>query len=145
MSSMKTYKIIIVENDEDEQFFMKEGFDAAGLFNILAQVKNGDALLEWLEEWGGDAPDLVLSDLNMPGKNGYDVINEMKVHSKYGGTPVVIISTSSTQSIVDKCLAMGAADYLVKPDTFTEYVPFVKNLYRLIEEKQLLKQLNTGE
>lgn len=136
---MKKYKIIIVENDEDEQFFMKEGFDAAGLFDILVQVKNGDALLEWLEGPEASMPDLILSDLNMPGKNGYDVILEMKVHHKYAGTPVVIISTSSTQSIVDKCLAMGAADYLVKPDTFNEYVPFVKNLYRLIEEKQLVK------
>jgi CheY-like chemotaxis protein len=136
---MKKYKIIIVENDEDEQFFMKEGFDAAGLFDILAQVKNGDALLEWLDGSEARAPDLILSDLNMPGKNGYDVIQEMKKHPRYAGTPVVIISTSSTQSIVDKCLAMGAADYLVKPDTFNEYVPFVKNLYRLIEEKQLAK------
>ena len=136
---MKKYKIIIVENDEDEQFFMKEGFDAAGLFHILAQAKNGDDLLEWLEGPEAVAPDLILSDLNMPGKNGYDVIAEMKVHPRFGGTPVVIISTSSTQSIVDKCLALGAADYLVKPDTFNEYVPFVRNLYRLIEEKQLVK------
>jgi DNA-binding response OmpR family regulator len=144
MPTMKKYKIVIVENDEDEQFFMKEGFDAAGLFDILAQLKNGDALLEWLDSPDVQAPDLILSDLNMPGKNGYDVISEMKVHSKYAGTPVVIISTSSTQSIVDKCLGLGAADYLVKPDTFTEYVPFVKNLYRLIEEKQLIKKIKSG-
>lgn len=136
---MKKYKIIIVENDEDEQFFMKEGFDAAGLFDILAQVKNGNALLEWLGGEEATEPDLILSDLNMPGKNGYDVIIDMKAHPKFGGTPVVIISTSSTQSIVEKCLAMGAADYLVKPDTFNEYVPFVENLYRLIEKKQLVK------
>lgn len=136
---MKKYKVIIVENDEDEQFFMKEGFDAAGLFDILAQVKNGNALLEWLAGEEATAPDLILSDLNMPGKNGYDVIMDMKDHPKFGSTPVVIISTSSTQSIVEKCLALGAADYLVKPDTFNEYVPFVENLYRLIEEKQLVK------
>lgn len=136
---MKKYKVIIVENDEDEQFFMKEGFDAAGLFDILAQVKNGNTLLEWLAGEEAIAPDLILSDLNMPGKNGYDVIMDMKDHPRFGGTPVVIISTSSTQSIVEKCLALGAADYLVKPDTFNEYVPFVKNLYRLIEEKQLVR------
>lgn len=136
---MKKYKIIIVENDEDEQFFMKEGFAEAGLFLILAQLKNGDALLEWLDSEEAVAPDIILSDLNMPGKNGYDVINEMKDHSRFGPVPVVIISTSSTQSIVEKCLALGAADYLVKPDTFNDYVPFVQNLYRLIEQKQLVK------
>ena len=41
---MKQYKIIIVENDPDEQFFMKESFDTVDLFQILAQVKNGDDL-----------------------------------------------------------------------------------------------------
>ncbi|HWJ90446.1 MAG TPA: hypothetical protein VNR87_05005, partial [Flavisolibacter sp.] len=62
---MKKYKIIIVENDEDERFFMKEGFDASGMFEIIAQMINGDALLEWLEENPGTLPDVILSDLNM--------------------------------------------------------------------------------
>ena len=67
---MKKYKIIIVENDEDEQMFMKEGFDSAGLFDIVGQVKNGDTLFEWLDENKNALPDIILSDLNMPGKNG---------------------------------------------------------------------------
>ena len=41
---MRKYKIIIVENDEDEQMFMNEGFDDSGSFEILAQLKNGDML-----------------------------------------------------------------------------------------------------
>lgn len=136
---MKKYNIIIVENDEDEQLFMKEGFDATGLFNIVAQIKNGDALLEWLSDHQQSLPDIVLSDLNMPGKNGYDVINDMKNDPSYSHIPVIITSTSSTRTIIDKCLAFGAADYVVKPDTFVEYVPYVKNLYKRIEEKQLVK------
>lgn len=136
---MKKYNIIIVENDEDEQLFMKEGFDATGLFNIVAQIKNGDALLEWLSDHQQSLPDIVLSDLNMPGKNGYDVINDVKNDPSYSHIPVIITSTSSTRTIIDKCLAFGAADYVVKPDTFVEYVPYVKNLYKRIEEKQLVK------
>lgn len=136
---MKKYKIIIVENDEDEQLFMKEGFDATGLFHIVAQPKNGDALLEWLGDNQHALPDIILSDLNMPGKNGYDVINDIRREPLYSHIPVIITSTSSTKSIIDKCLAFGAADYLIKPDTFVEYVPYVKNLYKLIEEKQLVK------
>jgi CheY-like chemotaxis protein len=136
---MKKYNIIIVENDEDEQLFMKEGFDATGLFNIVGQVKNGDALLEWLVEHQDNLPDVVLSDLNMPGKNGYDVINDLKNDPAYSHIPVIITSTSSTKTIIDKCLAFGAADYIVKPETFVEYVPYVKNLYKRIEEKQLVK------
>lgn len=136
---MKKYKIIIVENDEDEQLFMKEGFDAAGLFDIIAQVSNGDTLIDWLDENTTALPDVILSDLNMPGKNGYDVINEVKMNPLYSHIPVVITSTSSTKTIIDRCLAYGAADYIVKPETFVEYVPYVKNLYKRIEEKQLVK------
>lgn len=136
---MKKYKIIIVENDEDEQLFMKEGFDAADMFEIIAQLKNGDALLEWLNENPQTLPDVVLSDLNMPGKNGYDVITDLKTNPSYSHIPVIITSTSSTKTIIDKCMSTGAADYLIKPDTFVEYVPYVKNLYKRIEEKELVK------
>ena len=137
---MRNYKIIIVENDEDEQFFMKEGFEKAGdLFQIIAQVRNGDHLFSWLEENPGNLPDIVLSDLNMPGRNGYDIIVSMKESPLLSHIPVVITSTSSTRSIIDKCLAMGAADYIVKPDTFIAYVPYVEALHRRIEEKQLVK------
>ena len=136
---MKKYRIIIVENDEDEQLFMKEGFDAAGLFDIVAQVKNGNTLFDWLNENKNALPDVILSDLNMPGKNGYDVIKEVKANPLYSHIPVVITSTSSTKTIIEKCLAYGAADYIVKPETFVEYVPYVESLYNRIEEKQLVK------
>jgi len=136
---MKKYKIIIVENDEDEQQFMKEGFDSAALFDIVGQVRNGDTLFEWLNTNKNNLPDVILSDLNMPGKNGYDVINDVKSNPLYSHIPVVITSTSSTKTIIEKCLSSGAADYIVKPETFIEYVPYVQNLYKRIEEKQLVK------
>lgn len=136
---MKTYKIIIVENDEDERLFMKEGFETAGGFTILAQVQNGDALLEWLNENKDNLPEIILSDLNMPGKNGYDIIKEIKGNPNWMHIPVIITSTSSTKTIIDKCFALGAADYMIKPDTFVEYVPYVQKLHRQIEGKELVK------
>jgi len=136
---MKKFKIIIVENDEDEQLFMKEGFDAVGLFDLIAQLKNGDELLEWLEGNKSPLPDVILSDLNMPGRNGYDVIEDIKGNPNYTHIPVIITSTSSTKSTIDKCLALGASDYIVKPDTFVVYEPFVKKLYEVIEKKELTK------
>jgi CheY-like chemotaxis protein len=84
-------------------------------------------------------PDLLLSDLNMPGKNGYDIIQEIKAHPVYSNVPVVITSTSSTPAIIHKCLEKGAADYLVKPDTFIEYGPYVQKLFQRIEEKKLVR------
>ena len=134
---MKKYSIIIVENDEDEQFFMKEGFNASGLFEIIAQVSNGDDLLEWMNENPSANPDVILSDLNMPGKNGIDILDAMKANPQWAQIPVIITSTSSTKSIMEKCYSKGATEYLVKPEIFIEYEPFVKNLYHLIEQKRL--------
>jgi len=136
---MRKYKIITVENDEDEQFFMKEGFDKCGLFTIVAQLKNGDELFDWFENHPKNLPEVILSDLNMPGKNGYDILDDVSNNADLSHIPVIITSTSYAKSIIDKCLAKGAADYLVKPDTFIEYLPFINNLYRIIEEKKLVK------
>jgi len=137
---MKAYTIIIVENDEDEQFFIRESIEATDLFTILAQVNEGNELLEWLEDHQTTLPDLILSDLNMPGKNGYDVIVELKSNPAYLHIPIIITSTSSTKSTIDKCLALGANGFIEKPDTFVDYVPFLKRLHQLIEEKQWVRE-----
>ena len=136
---MDRYKIILVENDEDEQLFMKEGFDLVPQFDVMAQVKNGDVLFEYLAHHKTSLPDVILSDLNMPGKNGMDIILEVKNNPEYQHIPVIITSTSSTKSIIDKCLEAGASDYVVKPDTFIDYKPFVEDLYNRIKQKALVK------
>lgn len=129
---MKIDKIVIVENDEDEQFFMRAGFESAGLFEIIAQLRNGDALFEWMAEHPDVAPDLILSDLNMPGRNGYDILNGFRSHPTWCRIPVIITSTSSTPSIIESCMKCGAAGYMVKPDTFIEYEPYVHRLFDLV-------------
>jgi CheY-like chemotaxis protein len=75
----------------------------------------------------------------MPGKNGYDILTAINDDPLLAHIPVIITSTSYTKSIIDKCFANGAADYIVKPDTFIEYAPFITNLHRIIVEKQLVK------
>ena len=136
---MEKYKLIIVENDEDEQFFMKQGFDESGLFEILTQFANGNGLFDWLRDNPTSLPDIILSDLNMPGKNGYDIIAGIRQDPSYQHIPGIITSTSATQSIMDKCLEQGAADYIVKPETFVNYLPFVTELHKKITERQLVK------
>lgn len=132
---MHKYKIIVVENDEDERMFMMESFNANGMFDVLGMVKNGDHLFDWVAEHSNNMPDVILTDLNMPGKNGYDIIQFVKNHETYSGIPVIVTSTSSTQSIIDRCLNLGATDYLVKPDTFLDYGPYLQKLHSLLSDK----------
>lgn len=127
---MRKYKILIVENDEDELFFMKESFNASGLFDIIGDAKNGNTLFEWLSGKPAEVlPDIILSDLNMPGKNGYDILSEIRENQHYARIPVVITSTSNIKSVMEKCLQMGASDYLVKPESFIDYADYAKDLH----------------
>ncbi|GAB4016729.1 response regulator [Spirosoma koreense] len=136
---MKKYKLVIVENDEDERLFMKSGIEQTGLFEIVAQAEHGRQVLEWLTAHLSDLPDLILSDLNMPVKNGYELLEALQEESRFAHLPVVITSTSATPSTIEKCLTLGAADYLIKPDTFLDYEPYGQELYKRIEQKQLVK------
>lgn len=79
-------KIIIVENDEDERMFMKDGFEESQCFEIVAFAGNGNELMTLLQE--DTVPDMILSDLNMPGKNGYDVLKELRADSRFFASPL---------------------------------------------------------
>ncbi|MET7257952.1 response regulator [Dyadobacter fermentans] len=126
---MKIFRLAIVENDEDERFFMSEAFRASGKFEILGEFGNGDQLTEWLHGSSGELPELILSDLNMPGKNGYDIMDELK--TTYPDVAVFATSTSSVVSTREKCIRAGARDFIAKPDIFIAYDAFVSELYQL--------------
>jgi CheY-like chemotaxis protein len=136
---MKKLKIIFVDNDEDEQLFMKDGFEASGLFDIIYQANEGGELFDYLQQ-SSERADVILSDLNMPGKNGYDILEWVRENNSFSDIPVVITSTSSTKTIIDKCMSLGAASYLVKPETFNEYEGFAKKLFHLIKDKGIVKE-----
>ena len=132
---MKKLKLIIIENDADEQEFMQEGFGETGLFHIISFFRNGNELFEFLTQEEYQMPDLILSDLNMPGKNGYDILEEIQQYETLSQIPVVITSTSFNKSAIEKCKQLGAYEYLVKPETFNEYKPFARHLYEMINKK----------
>ncbi|MCE6989599.1 response regulator [Dyadobacter sp. CY323] len=122
--------LAIVENDEDERFFMKEAFGASSSFQIVGEFGNGDHLLEWLENMPQQQPQLIVTDLNMPGKNGYDIIAEM--HERRPQIRVIATSTSSISATRERCLRLGAREFLIKPDVFTEYEGFVSQVLDMV-------------
>lgn len=125
-------KVLLVEDNEDERLFMKEGFTATGLYEVVAEAGNGNEMLELLQQPGFSLPELVLSDLNMPGKNGYDVIKDVRADAKWAGIPVAIITTAPQYPFAQRCKQLGACAYYTKPDTFLEYQTFAASIYNEI-------------
>lgn len=134
---MRKFKIVVVENDEDERLFMRHGFDATDLFEVKEMLENGDALIHWLQQHEDDLPEIVLSDLNMHGRNGYDIIRYVKNNPALAHIQVIITSTSTAKSIIDDCLNLGADEYIPKPDTFIAYEPFIRDLWERLDAKQI--------
>jgi CheY-like chemotaxis protein len=127
-------RVFIVEDNEDERIFMKEGFINSGLFDITGEARNGDEMLEILAAEEAGLPDVIISDLNMPGKNGYEVIMDIKGNNQFSHIPVVILTTAPLKPYAERCKRLGACAYYTKPDTFLEYEKFADEIFDDLNE-----------
>lgn len=121
--------ILLVEDNEDERIFMKEGFISSGLYEVVAEAANGNELLKLIHDPSGVRPQLVVSDLNMPGMDGYEVIQEVKTDPALRGIGVIVLSSAPYVPFAEKCKKLGACAFYTKPDTFLEYESFAKKIY----------------
>jgi two-component system, OmpR family, response regulator VicR len=104
-------KIIIAD---DEQFIVaayKDGLQRSGFLVTTAQ--NGEEALKAIYK---TVPDLVLLDLIMPRKNGFDILKELRADPKFASTPIIVLSNLSQQSDVTEAKNLGATDFVVKAD-----------------------------
>lgn len=115
--------ILLVEDSEDDFFFMTRAFKAAGLLTPLARVENGEKAIDYLNgtpPYGDRAshplPSLILLDLKMPFVSGFEVLRWVRTRSCCPKVPVIVFTTSSQERDVEKAYELGANAYLVKPD-----------------------------
>jgi CheY-like chemotaxis protein len=132
---MKQHSIVIVENDEDEQDFLREGFEKSELFKVITVVSSAPSLYKHLDNNKSVLPDIILTDLNMEGRDGYDVLRFISSHPEYSSIPVVVYSGSLIDSIIQKCMSLGASHVILKPSTLEEYINFPDQLYQVFSGK----------
>ena len=114
---------LLVEDDENDAFFMERAFQDAGLKNPLRIVTNGDQAIDYLSGTGDFAdrnryplPDMVFLDLKMPGRDGFDVLAWMR-REKNVQVPVAILTSSPEEIDRKRARELGADCYLLKPPT----------------------------
>ena len=98
--------------DDDRQTRLKLSRDLAGGGYAVSEADGGQAALDMLKS---ERFDLVLLDILMPEVDGYAVLEQMKADDAMRDIPVVVISAVENPEDVEKCKAMGAEDYLIKP------------------------------
>lgn len=104
-------KILIAEDDQFLRHFLRVELQKRGFETKTA--RNGEEAIKALKEF---TPDLILLDLVMPVKDGFAVLEELKASEKYQSIPVLVATNLGQKEDLDKGLALGAADYVVKTD-----------------------------
>ncbi|MBO6824715.1 MAG: response regulator [Sneathiella sp.] len=144
--------IIIEDSDDDYEAIYRALRRKSELTNPLIRFENGDNLVEYLNtEYPGaelksnQLPALILLDLNLPGKPGHKILDELKKDPKFKIIPVVILSTSSDNRDIDICYEKGANSFIVKPvdiEKFTASLQFLKEYW--FDISVLPKQIKLG-
>ncbi|MGA1862368.1 response regulator [Deferribacter thermophilus] len=116
-------KILIAEDSATEREIMKKALEAEG-YSIVA-VSDGDSALEEVRK---NEYDLVILDVIMPGKNGYQVCREIKKDDLLKEIPVVIVTSKGQESDKFWGKKQGADEYIVKPFNIDVLVSTVKKL-----------------
>ena len=121
---MSKYFILIAEDDEDDRFLLQTAFQEKQYTERIDFVHNGVELLTYLESiqsnqhYDKHFPVFVLLDLNMPKKDGREVLHFMKQHPVYKRIPVIIFTTTRNENEIRFCYELGANTYIVKPTSF---------------------------
>ncbi len=128
---MQPIHILLVEDNEGDIFLTTEAFENGKLYVELSVVRDGKEAIDFLKKEGNYAtvkePDLLLLDLNLPKRNGFEVLQFIKQDTKLLNIPVIILSTSSSERDINKCYENHANCYITKPVE-------VENLFTVISK-----------
>src|SRR5512140_463894 len=127
--------VLYVEDESNDVLFMRWAFQEAGLPDSLRAVGNGRDAIAYLAGKGAYSdrgqhplPALVLLDLNMPIVGGFEVLEWLLKRPELRSLPVVVFSSSSREDDQTKALALGARDYVQKPQSGMEFIKVAEGL-----------------
>ena len=137
--------ILVVEDREDDILLIQKAFEKAGVQNPVYFVRNGDEALAYLSgEWKYanraeyPLPVLVLLDLKLPGMDGFEVLAWIRRQEGLRALPVVVLTSSTALSDVNRAYQLGANSFFVKEIEFQNSV----ELSRLLQNYWLFKVRN---
>ena len=129
--------ILMADDDPDDRLLARDAFAEARMHNRLVFVEDGEEVIEYLNRRGkyrdADAypmPGLILLDLNMPRRDGREVLAEIKSDPALKHIPVVVLTTSRAEEDVMRSYRSGGNSYIVKPVTFRELTEVIREIGR---------------
>jgi len=129
---LESIEILIVEDDLGDVELIKESLKMSKFKMLLNHVSDGQECMDYLRRQGPykqvNRPDVVLLDLNLPKKDGRQVLAEMKTDQNLKKIPVVILTTSDHEADINKAYALGANCFVTKPVDFQQIKKIVNEI-----------------
>jgi CheY-like chemotaxis protein len=135
----KTLNILLADDDTDDCIFFKETLDDLQLSTNITTVHDGEQLMLLLTGEKYMLPDILFLDINMPRKNGFECLIEIKQHPSLKEIPVVIFSTSYEQEMVNLLYENGAQYFIRKPSEFAIFKKIILHTLTLIEAENIVQ------
>lgn len=130
----KEMSVFLADDDEDDCLFFQEALQELSVSIQLTTAKDGEQLMQLLGREEGNLPHALFLDLNMPRKNGFECLTEIRNNAALNNLAVVVFSTSFHQELADKLYAGGAQYYIRKPVIFSELKDLIESTLMLIQE-----------
>lgn len=135
--------ILIAEDDAGHARLIEKNLQRAGLHNPIRRFENGQAILDFLFQRGGEAPMrtdngyLLLLDIRMPKVDGVQVLKQIKDDPELRKVPVIMLTTTDDPREVARCHALGCSNYIVKPIDYDKFSEAIKRLGMFISLVQV--------
>lgn len=125
-------EILLVEDNLGDVLLTREAFKEAKVLNNLSVVNDGVEALAYLRQQGSFSdsvrPDLILLDLNLPKKDGREVLTELKADERLREIPVVVLTTSQAENDIAQVYRAQANCYITKPVDLDQFVRAVHSI-----------------
>jgi two-component system, response regulator len=134
--NVNAIELLLAEDDPDDAELTIRELKKHNMANNLFHVRNGEEAIDFIFATGKyegqrnvlHTPKLVLLDIQMPKVNGIEVLQKIKSDERTKATPVVILTSSKEDPDIQRCYALGANSYIVKPVNFEGFAQAIKNL-----------------
>jgi len=125
---MKTQiaKVLLVEDNPADIRLTQEAFKKFRIYNKLEVVRDGVEAMEYLHNPKNTIPDIILLDLNLPKKNGLEVLKEIKADIRLRKIPIIILTTSENDIDINESYKNYASCYITKPVSMFEFVKAIE-------------------
>lgn len=131
--NIKHLDILLADDDTDDCLFFEEALLELPLSTKLTAVHDGEQLMQLLNN-DKKLPHILFLDLNMPRKNGFECLAEIKQHKKLHDLPVVIFSTSLEKEVVNMLYDNGAQYFIRKPSEFAQFQKIIFHVLTLVTQ-----------